>query len=297
MAEIERIKDVTNPMIIYHGGGCLDGFASALAAHYHFAEKQGLDIEYFAAQHSEAPPEVDERDVFMLDFCYNKKIMQELCGKAKRIVVLDHHISAFRETLGLDDEIENLELHFDMKRSGAVISWEFFNRKPLPLLYRHIEDRDLWRWEHPDSLDVTAALASYPFDFSLWDIWVRYEEVLERLRDEGRAINRYRQQEINVYKKRAILGKVAGFVVPVVNCPTGVVSECLGELAKGKPFAAGYIDKPHKRAWSLRSTPEGEDVAEIALRLGGGGHARAAGFTTPLSASVRVVEVPPESET
>jgi nanoRNase/pAp phosphatase (c-di-AMP/oligoRNAs hydrolase) len=66
--------------------------------------------------------------------------------------------------------------------------------------------------------------------------------------------------------------------VPIVNA-TVLFSEIAGELAQGHPFAAVYFDRPDgKRQWSLRSAPEGLDVAEIAKAHGGGGHTHAAGF-------------------
>jgi hypothetical protein len=51
-------------------------------------------------------------------------------------------------------------------------------------------------------------------------------------------------------------------------------------LAEGRPFGACYYDNAEgKRVFSLRSKDEGADVSEIAVAYGGGGHARASGFT------------------
>ena len=48
------------------------------------------------------------------------------------------------------------------------------------------------------------------------------------------------------------------------------------------PFAASYFDrKDGQRAWSLRSRGD-YDVSALAKRMGGGGHAAAAGFTEPI---------------
>jgi len=46
------------------------------------------------------------------------------------------------------------------------------------------------------------------------------------------------------------------------------------------PFVVMYFDTADKRVFSLRSRGE-VDVANIAKRYGGGGHAGAAGFTMP----------------
>ena len=41
------------------------------------------------------------------------------------------------------------------------------------------------------------------------------------------------------------------------------------------------MDTPKGRTFSLRSADGGMDVSEVAKRYGGGGHAKAAGFTVP----------------
>ncbi|WP_246840874.1 phosphoesterase [Hahella sp. CCB-MM4] len=274
-------------MVIYHGGGCLDGFGSALAAYCYLNCREGLEVEYYAAQHNEPPPNVMDREVYLLDFCYPRATMQTLCEAASKVTILDHHISAYQDCKGLDQDFPHLEMVFDMNRSGAVITWEYFHREPVPRLLQCIQDRDLWSWTIPESRDVTAALASYPQEFDVWLPWLDELPLLEDLAREGKVINRYRNLEIIQYKKRAAMGRIAGFDVPIVNCPTNIISEVLGELAQGYPFAAGYLDKPEKRIWSLRSSAEGEDVSQIASLFGGGGHARASGFSTPLSASTR----------
>ncbi|NOR52122.1 MAG: hypothetical protein GQ470_05830, partial [Gammaproteobacteria bacterium] len=80
----------------------------------------------------------------------------------------------------------------------------------------------------------------------------------------------------------AIMGKIAGYTIPIVNCPSEILSELVGELSVGYPFAAGFQDSEEKRSWSLRSDGDnGEDVSQIAATFGGGGHRNAAGFAIP----------------
>jgi len=267
------------PVVIYHGSSCLDGFGSAYAAWCHF-QRQGVAADYFAASHGETPPDCQDRDVFILDFSYKRPVLSELCRSARRVVILDHHISAQQDLAGLDQEFDNLEVVFDLERSGAVITWEYFHATPVPHLLACVQDRDLWHFQIPDSRHITAALMSYPLEFELWHRWANSAQELEQLIGEGRAINRYREQLIEQYRPLAVMGSLAGYEVPIVNCPHAIVSELVGQLAQGYPFAAGYTDQGSQRSWSLRSTQAGLDVAEIARRFGGGGHPRAAGFST-----------------
>lgn len=275
------------PLVIFHSN-CLDGFGSAYAAYVHFVLKQNINAIFVPAAHGDTPPDASGRTVYILDYAYKRVAMAQLCQQAERVIVLDHHISALEDLAGLDTEFPNLELHFDMNRSGAVIAWEYFNTDPVPLLIACVQDRDLWRYEIDISFDLNAALMAHPFTFAGWHQWASDEGALQTLVGEGKAINRYRQQMIEQHKRAAVMGEIAGFTVPIVNCPRAIVSELLGELAKGQPFAAGYADKGSRRGWSLRSDENGEDVARIAALFGGGGHKRAAGFVSevPLAASL-----------
>lgn len=274
------------PLVIYHGGGCLDGFGAALAAFTYFKQRN-IQAEFYPASHGPIQDinlhDLAEKTVFLVDFAYKRDQMALLCDAAKKVVVLDHHISAQTDLAGLDQEYSNLELLFDMDRSGAVITWQYFHQVPVPRLLRCIQDRDLWLFQEPDSQDINAALMSKSYDFETWQGYLLNESTLEQLIPEGAAINRFREQMIEHHMKRATLGVIAGYKVPMVNCPREIVSELVGRLADGYPFAAGYCDKGNQRGWSLRSNSKGLDVSKIAALFGGGGHPRAAGFTTEIS--------------
>ncbi len=265
-------------IVIYHAQ-CLDGFGSAFAVWLKLGD---LDTEYHAAKHGETPPDVDNREVIIVDFSYKRQQLIEICQRASSVVIIDHHISALNDLKGLDDLHNNLTLIFDMAHSGAVLTWHYFHNSVPPQLLLDIEDRDLWNFNRPDSEAVNAAIDSYPFEFEQWKRWID-SDLRDELIKEGEAIVRYRRQLIETYKKRAVIGSVAGHKVPVVNCPYSIISEVLGELSVDYSFAAGYQDGETKRSWSLRSNGDrGADVSEIAQRFGGGGHRNAAGFSTPI---------------
>lgn len=289
--EAAEAKNALAPIkVIYHGAECPDGFGSAWAAWAYFSKQPEIKngqraIEYIAANHGEAAPDCRGAEVYLVDFSYRRAVLKKIVGAAKEVTILDHHITASEDLDGLDAEHDNLTMVFDMQRSGAVITWEYFHQTPPPLLLQYVQDRDLWHFALPDSRDVTAAIMSYPFEFSRWQQWhedAQRRQELTALAQEGKTINRYRQQLIDYYCKRATPGNVAGYIVPVVNSPLAINSELLNVLAQGQAFAAGYSDKGMQRYWSLRSTKDGADVAEIAFAFGGGGHARAAGFSVQL---------------
>ena len=269
---------IDKPLIIFHAH-CLDGFGAAYAAWLHFGDG---NCELHPASHGKGYPECDGRKVYILDFSYRRHVMEELCEHAESVIVIDHHISAFKDMQGLDSEIANPTLDFNMERSGAILAWQYFHpEKGLPDLLLDVEDRDIWKFEREGSADRTAALMSYNFDMAQWHQWCSDSLTYQHLDREGAAINRFRRQMIERHKKRAIMGKISGHTVPIVNCPSEIISELVGELSVGHPFAAGFQDSEEKRSWSLRSDgSDGEDVSQIASAFGGGGHKNASGFAT-----------------
>lgn len=272
---------MSRPLVIYHAN-CLDGFGAAFAAWLHFSA-QHIEADYYAAKHGNEPPDCSGRDVYIVDFSYKRAVLKQICAIAQSVTILDHHISAQDDLEGLEGEHDNLKVVFDMEKSGAVLSWEYFHSDPAPRLLLHIQDRDLWRFELDGTDAINTALMSYPFTFEFWQELLVSADRVDALQREGETINRFRRQLIEQYKKRAVIGTIAGFKVPVVNAPHAIISELVGELAADYPFAAGYQDHGSKRSWSLRSRKNGgEDVAKIAEKFGGGGHRNAAGFGAQL---------------
>jgi uncharacterized protein len=270
------------PLVIYHAN-CLDGYGSAFSAQHFFGESE---CELFAASHGEDVPAHKDREVYLVDFSFSRPILKQMCEQASKVTIIDHHISAAKELEGLEAEHANLHLVFDMDHSGAVLGWmHFFPDHDVPELLLDVEDRDLWNWQRDGSAERTAAMMSYPYSYQQWRGWVdSADAAVKELLREGAAINRFRGQMIERYKKRAHIGEVAGYKVPIVNCPSEIASELVGLLSQGYPFAAGYMDKGEKRGWSLRSHgKDGADVSLIAASFGGGGHRNAAGFATKIS--------------
>ncbi len=278
-------------LVIYHAN-CPDGFGAAYAAHQHFSQ-QKQPCTFLPASHGDEPPDCTGQQVYIVDFSYKRLFLKQICKQAEQVTIIDHHISAEKDLKNLDQEHSNLHLVFDMTHSGAVLSWQFFHQTAaVPELLLHVEDLDLWRFQVSGSRDVNAALSSHPFDFALWHGLATEPQRLADMRGEGQAINRYLRQLIEAYKKRAKIGQILEYTVPMVNCPRVIASQLLHELAQGHSFAAGYQDNGLKRGWSLRSCEDGANVADIAERLGGGGHAHAAGFKTLLPADLLNIQAP-----
>lgn len=262
------------PIIIYHGS-CADGFTAAWVAYRRF----GPDCEFIPAQYGQEPPDVTDREVYILDFSYKFPVMEKLATQARYLVCLDHHKTAESELAGF--ETTKGQVAFDMAKSGARLAWEWFHpAKEAPWLVDYTEDRDLRRWALESSREVSAAIASYPMTFEQWDEWGLAPSPFKcGLDEQGEAILRYQQQQVDNLCQHAHEVELDGHRDLSVNTSL-LISEVAGKLAEGRPFGATWFEKGDgSRVWSLRSRDGGADVSEIAKARGGGGHRNAAGFT------------------
>jgi len=268
------VPTVPDTLILYHDD-CIDGFGAAWAAWRRFGEK----AEYRAVTHGNPPPDVTGKSVFILDFSYTRDVLLRMAGEAAALEVVDHHKTAQENLAGLDF------CTFDMDRSGAVLAWNHFHPgTPVPELLAYVQDKDLWRWELARSREITCALRGHPFRFERWsqwaDDWARWRETLAA---EGDAILRYQQGVVDLLVASAAEIVLDGHKVRCANTPI-LQSEVAGQLAEGRPFGAAWYEADGKRYYSLRSRDGGIDVSEVAKRFGGGGHAKASGFSVAASA-------------
>jgi oligoribonuclease NrnB/cAMP/cGMP phosphodiesterase (DHH superfamily) len=261
-----------NPLCIYHGN-CADGFTSAWVVR----RALGDDVQFHAGVYQNDPPDVEGKDVLLVDFSYKRPVLEAIRERAASVTILDHHKTAEADLRDLPGVVSV----FDMNRSGARITWDYFfpNAKP-PELLLHVEDRDLWRFALRKTREIQASVFAYPYEFKVWDYLMSAD--LEKLAVEGEAIERKHFKDI-----RELVGVVtreftiAGYTVPIANLPYTLTSDAGHLLAKGKPFAGCYWDTPDGRVFSLRSQGDGLDVGEIAKQYGGGGHKHASGFRVP----------------
>ena len=258
-------------LCIYHGN-CADGFGAASIIRMALGSHK---VEFHAGIYQNPPPDVTNRDVILVDFSYKRDVLFKMAQKAKSILILDHHKSAAADLTELP---ENVTAHFDMERSGAMIAWDYFNPgKEPPALLRHIQDRDLWRFELEGTREIQACVLSYPYNFEIWEQLLCADP--EKLRKDGEAIERKHFKDIHEsIKAAAYRMTIAGHNVPVLNAPYCWSSDAGHIMCQDEPFAACYWDTPDGRVFSLRSSNDGLDVSVIAEQFGGGGHVHAAGF-------------------
>jgi len=279
--------------VLYHAN-CNDGLGAAWVAW----TVLGNDAEYIPVQYGSSPPEVDDdSDVYIVDFSYPRDVLLELAGRVDKLVVLDHHKTVAEQLKGIESEVGNIEVVFDMAKCGAVIAWEYFHPagKPGPRLLDFIQDRDLYTNKLWATELIAKGLPLYiKGDFRKLDNLAYHcdssEVEFRKVLAMGEAISTFLANE----SEKVLSGLTGGLNffghqnVPVLNLAPFMASDTLHAVLEADvdrlyPFAVSYFDIPSegKRIYQLRSTDDREDVGAIAKSYGGGGHRNAAGVCVP----------------
>lgn len=269
-----------NPLVIYHGRNCPDGFAAALAAWLFYQGK----AEFLGLDHGDIKsladlPLLDGRAVYILDFSFSAEILRGIEARAAKLVMLDHHKSA-AESLG-EFQCKCGVVHFDMHKSGAKLAWEFFqSEQPVPDLVRYVEDRDIWVWQYPESAGFLAALDMEPFDFQRWhEISLFDAAQLAIYIERGNAMDEKFSKLAADLAKGASAVRFNGQDGLMINAP-GVFHSLVGDILSKQSgtFALMWaVDKSGVVKVGLRSQRD-YNCIPLAESMGGGGHAQACGF-------------------
>jgi hypothetical protein len=259
-------------LVIYHAS-CQDGFFAAWAAW----KRLGDQAKYVHCQYNWSPPEVTGKHVAIVDFSFRGEVLEEVLQDVESLIILDHHKSTKEDLEGHPNAV------FDLEKSGAVLSWEFFHPEeppPLPILFA--QDRDLWKWELPNSKAFSAGMKLVPFKFEALE--EGFQDLLGLI-NKGVAILEYEQKVVEMKAKHGVLVSFQGHSCWMVNYSGPFLISELGNALCEKDevgLALIWFYNASKRGigCSLRSNGE-IDVSALAKKLGGGGHPKAAGFFWP----------------
>lgn len=272
-------------IVLYHGN-CPDGFVAALTVWL----KHGNAATYFPCPQGKPPPDVTGKNVCILDMAYRKEVIFDMINKAKSLIIIDHHKSNQDDLAEVPDKYKR----FDMKESGATLTWQYLNPdKPLPLLYKYIRSRDLWTDDVPNTAAFHLAFGLEVRDDNGYYSFERAAEYLDdnkviELVSRGKLLIDYQESLIKkalstvCFCPIKLPGKKELSIVAYIN--TTVLSSdighrCLLEFAFVDFCACFSIDTVRQEThFCLRSLDDREDVSVIAAyHGGGGGHRNASG--------------------
>jgi uncharacterized protein len=286
-------------IVIYHGG-CRDGFCAAWVYNKWFNQttyetsKGEPNVTYHPGFYGQEPPDVKDKDVVILDFCYPLEDMKMILGECNSLTWLDHHKTAQPVCEWFDSITDDrFRFIFDNNRSGAGIAWDyFFPNEPRPWLVDYVEDRDLWNTKLNFTKMINSYISALEFDFDVWDRANMH--IKDSAIEMGGAILLKTEQYIREVCKNVYFANIRKAVgddefdgaieyenIPTVNICQVDCSEVLHELCKLYPSSdfSLYWFKRHDGMYQYGLRSIGDfDVSQVAKLFGGGGHHNAAGF-------------------
>lgn len=275
---------------------CPDGFAAAYVGHLKYPDAELLPLDHGAALDME---QFRDRNVLMLDFSLRTREQNdELARITKYFHIYDHHKTAEAVLAGAEYAT------FDMDRSGAGLAWDFlFGRDQLtirsdvywkdrPWWVSYVEDRDLWRFKLPNSVEVNDYIMTFEYTVESWAKMTQSNP--HNAATAGENIRLQVEKYVREASKQAQRGSLSlngkTYSVLIVNVPYLNTSEVGNELSKTADIGVGWFERGDGMLqFSLRSRGD-IDVSEVAKAFNGGGHQHAAGFQVSLDKGRRVVD-------
>ena len=283
---------------IYHAN-CIDGLASVAIALHMQNHKSDSPWTTMAMVHGDPIDfeQFKDKRVCFLDFSVPAEEMCKIISVAKRVTVIDHHVSNYDELSRIAST--RFEYVYDVDMSGAGLAWDYFIGTNLPYAIEMIQDRDIWTKKHPDSDPYSLAIrvnqlklvdmCDYINDIIALQLTdpTSLDKTTIKLIKDGYVYTTYQNymvRQIASFATKGVLND--GTVVMSVNCIPSLTSDVGSYLSENNTCGVAliYSDTADKRMYSLRVAADCDfDASAYAKSKGGGGHRRSAGFSIKLN--------------
>ena len=286
----------------------LDGHCSGAIIKLRYPETELIGIDYadkYTAQKLIQKYNIDKTvEIFMVDFSLHPfSEMVELIKNASKFTWCDHHktaLEAYKEWITSHDVSSQGHLffpHIDDKRAGCELTWTaVFPRfdQAMPPYVRLLGRYDVWDHEDKAVVPFQYAMRSYETNPQFLDWQSREENIWQRI---------YRDYTINgdlyfnlinigntlldyIKKDNKGLSESSHFICHIgdLRCVAvnklGGNSQVFDAIWDGNFYDAMVIFGFNGKVWRFSIfTSKNIDVSAVAKKLGGGGHAKAAGWT------------------
>lgn len=246
--------------------------------------------------------------VYIVDYSISPDEMRKLLQITEDVTWIDHHKTAIEKYDGFDYGIRGLRYdgiaacmltycylnHMTYCGIGIINPFNISMTKYAPAFTKLIADWDVWKFDYGESTrKFITAFDCYDFrpDSKEWERffvdgkaigpvvgWLYNGEGEDEMTVEGAAMIKYRDSWAKSYLERfgfeTEFEGLKCFAVNLGNCN----SEYFKSLPEGKydafmPFAF------NGEKWTVSMYSTTHDISDICKKHGGGGHAKAAGFT------------------
>lgn len=190
--EKPNLKKHVDYVILYHSP-CSDGTCAAAIAHMYFRENRLYNETLNSQNTSHTQPNaniiyveaiagtvdqvvyslINEYDQFTkvlaFDLAFTYTAAKALLTYFDDAQIYDHHkttLDCWRKPDNESDDqfaqslvLFNKKITYDETISGAMLAWKHFYGDAIPpLLVQYVQDRDLYKWELPDSREINAGI-------------------------------------------------------------------------------------------------------------------------------------------
>jgi len=291
--------------IIYHKN-CYDGFAGFFLLHHNNLIDTDAIIYPDQPFSKIIPPDIDNKDVIIVDVAYGIEILEEISKKTKSLLFIDHHVSTHLDIKNVN--FKNTTVIYDKQHSGSWLVWNnFYNSKKIPSFIRYIEDSDTGKYSFNStksfmiSLEVNYDLEPTMNNLIKWEKLFNKKEIIHLIK-LGKFYLQYDDTLTNINKKKYVF----------TTFPSQMIFEKYNDIfkKKGQYKVAVYTGSPCPSIRSLSEKIQLEsdcdifmiwnyqldkkktiitmrsnkvDISEIAKAFGGGGHEGASSFSTDIS--------------
>jgi oligoribonuclease NrnB/cAMP/cGMP phosphodiesterase (DHH superfamily) len=137
---------------------------------------------------------ISGRNIVLVDISFSASVMVEAATLARKIVVLDHHLTNQAELQSLD--VPNMRIVFEQDVAGCRLAWRFLNgghEIHLPRAFYYIGLKDVWQHKtNENALYFTTAFQK-PATLEDWRDYRFCTPKTDEVIEEGRHIYRYQQ--------------------------------------------------------------------------------------------------------
>lgn len=223
----------------------------------------------------------ENEEVVIVDFSLKEEDFVKLIAITPNIIWIDHHITAIEKA----NKIPAIKALKGIRRDGTAgceLTWEyFFKGKQAPWIVQLLGDYDVWAFKYGAQTKLLqAGIRLYdtkPTDNN-WFNWFRNKDnAVDKLIKEGEIVCQYQKNHhAGLIKAWSFFTEFEGY--KIVACNVGSASSLLFDSVEEDydimvPFCFDGIQ------WTVSLfTKKDIDVSKIALKYGGGGHKKAAGF-------------------
>lgn len=282
-------------VVFYHGPRCLDGICSAWVF-WHFFSAHKLSVSWIPLSVAQCAQTIRKNssrligaDVFFVDITPDQETVQSVRSRCEKLYIWDHHVSA----------VHCPELKLDTTKCGMEIAWDELyalgyipHECPRPWFMSMVRAIDLWEFSSPEHRE-----AAFLFEATVFpEIFINSTEyrnaapfqakmrTLEALLHQVPVWNAITMGAFSVHMATVkavadceldILGMT---VVFIQSSQLRLASDVFDAVCRRLPFVKTVVMYMCDPTMRIVGAVRGHRAVEIAHSLGGGGHARAAGF-------------------